>query len=67
MGNFRKGDVVILKSGGPEMTVIDIADYSPQYSETAAKCQWFDGKTFQDAVFDQEVLKPAPKPFVGLD
>ncbi|ATG94628.1 DUF2158 domain-containing protein [Paracidovorax citrulli] len=66
MSDFKKGDVVILKSGGPDMTIVDIGDYSPQYSESAAKCQWFDGKTPREEIFDLVVLKPAPKGFVGI-
>jgi uncharacterized protein YodC (DUF2158 family) len=44
MADFKAGDVVMLRSGGPYMTVSFIAEKS---AEAAAAgdlvCQWFDG------------------------
>ncbi len=36
---FSVGDVVRLKSGGPNMTIIETEKISEQY----VTCQWFDG------------------------
>ncbi len=68
MADFKKGDVVVMRSGGPKMTVADIGDYSGFGTgpKDGVKCQWFDkAKSFEE-VFDAEVLKAysAPKPFV---
>jgi uncharacterized protein YodC (DUF2158 family) len=55
---FSKGDVVILKSGGPKMSVVDIGDYGPMGPEDGVKCVWFDKtKKFED-VFDAVTLRP---------
>ncbi|WP_087022182.1 YodC family protein [Thaumasiovibrio subtropicus] len=35
---FQEGDVVRLKSGGPDMTVIEVDE------EYGCSCQWFDTK-----------------------
>lgn len=53
---FKSGDLVVLKSGGPEMTVKIIYD-----SEVI--CQWFAGKKLEQGRFDPESLvKSPPKP-----
>ena len=52
MSDFKDGDVVKLKSGGPNMTIEKISTFS--MSSTAplrAKCVWFDGTTRLDALF----------------
>lgn len=51
MSNFQRGDIVRLKSGGPEMTVTDIGKYD-YIDEDRAKCQWFDGNNLKEKVFD---------------
>ena len=53
---IKKGDVVRLKSGGPDMTVQNIADYSNYGIEDGANCVWFDGKTKKQEVFDRLTL-----------
>ncbi|WHH50610.1 DUF2158 domain-containing protein [Pseudomonas sp. Ap32] len=41
MSDFKKGDVVVLKSGGPNMTVTDVvAEF--RTGLPLAKCSWFD-------------------------
>lgn len=38
---FKVGDIVLLKSGGPKMTVIEVGDIA---GEPAVWCSWFDDK-----------------------
>lgn len=54
---FNKGDLVKLKSGGPTMTVTEVAEKPGGY----VHCVWFDGKKKLDDSFDPESLKPAPR------
>lgn len=57
---FKVGDVVRLKSGGPDMTVtsVDPVDYVHSVRKDLASCSWFDAKAvlqkgrFQDAELD---------------
>ena len=45
MADFAKGDVVQLKSGGPQMTVSDVGNYGGGFGtgpEDGVKCVWFD-------------------------
>jgi uncharacterized protein YodC (DUF2158 family) len=39
---IKAGDVVILKSGGPKMTVLSIKPAGPEQS---AECAWFGAQT----------------------
>jgi uncharacterized protein YodC (DUF2158 family) len=41
MAEFKPGDVVKLKSGGPAMTIAKYGKYS---DGEKALCEWFDGK-----------------------
>lgn len=59
MAEFKKGDTVRLKSGGPLMTVSDLGDYGPLGPENGVKCTWFEGNTRHTEVFDREVLQPS--------
>lgn len=53
---FKSGDLVVLKSGGPEMTIKSI------YSDEIV-CQWFAGKKLEQGRFAPESLAfPSPKP-----
>jgi uncharacterized protein YodC (DUF2158 family) len=47
--NFKVGDVVRLKSGGPNMTIGEIGD-------TGVYCQWFAGDKPSASLFDSETL-----------
>jgi len=61
MEQFRKGDVVRLKSGGPCMTIIALGDYSGwtmRPSDTAV-CMWFEGERKQATIFDVAILEKA--------
>lgn len=68
MSEFKKGDVVVLKSGGPKMTVSDVANYSGMSAgpQDGVECVWFEtvrgSKKSNTQVFDSAVLdhyKPA--------
>lgn len=48
---FQIGDVVVLISGGPKMTVSSI-----QLSNNVS-CMWFDGPVLFNATFNQDALK----------
>lgn len=51
--SFNVGEIVKLKSGGPEMTVRNlIDDKSKNYA-----CQWFAGKKLESGVFPFESLE----------
>ncbi len=50
MAEFKKGDIVELKSGSPKMTVLNI-------NETGwIRCQWFSGSKLQEGVFKSPSL-----------
>ena len=53
---LKPGDVVQLKSRGPDMTVEKIA------SSKDVSCVWFNGKDVQRSIFRQEVLAKNPPP-----
>ncbi|MBQ4773474.1 DUF2158 domain-containing protein [Pectobacterium versatile] len=54
--SLKVGDLVVLKSGGPEMTVKAI------YLDEVL-CQWFAGKKLENGRFAQNSLtRPTPKP-----
>lgn len=48
---IKSGDVVTLKSGGPNMT-ISFEDESVR----RCTCQWFEGKNLLEAFFDKTAL-----------
>jgi uncharacterized protein YodC (DUF2158 family) len=49
-GEFKAGDVVRLKSGGPAMTIEEIGRYGVSKTE-GAKCVWFEGTKPKEEVF----------------
>lgn len=51
MTTFNIGDIVQLKSGGPDMTVSSI-----DTEEDECDCCWFNGKKVESARFKAEVL-----------
>lgn len=62
MIELKVGDVVRLKSGGPDMTVTD-TDVLSQDLNANIRCSWFDGKKAQSALYPSEALvkvKDAP-------
>ena len=53
---LKSGDLVVLKSGGPEMTVKHV------YSDEII-CQWFAGKKLEQGRFDENsLIESPPKP-----
>ncbi|WP_089681935.1 YodC family protein [Billgrantia gudaonensis] len=53
---FVVGDVVKLKSGGPEMTVNSYLGRLDKYS-----CQWFAGKKLEQGSFPEDSLEKVEK------
>lgn len=54
---FKVGDVVQLKSGGPNMTVTKTGDdllENPEYV-----CKWFGGRKLEHGLFPQDSLEMA--------
>lgn len=55
MADFKVGDTVQLKSGGPIMTVTEVGD---EYGVTKVFCSWFDDKKKQEhSSFQPETLQ----------
>jgi uncharacterized protein YodC (DUF2158 family) len=50
---FVVGDIVKLKSGGPEMTVHSL----PEVPNRSYRCQWFAGKKLESGSFPPESLE----------
>jgi uncharacterized protein YodC (DUF2158 family) len=57
MAEFKPGDLVVLKSGGPVMTVDSIDDLA----SLGIACVWFAGAKRETAYFRAESIEPAPK------
>lgn len=58
MAEFKSGEIVLLKCGGPEM-VVDSADFDHVY------CKWFAGKKIESSHFHPDTLlrvAPTNKP-----
>lgn len=41
---FKPGDEVQLKVGGPPMVVMQVADFGPLHPNPGVKCEWLDDK-----------------------
>ena len=69
MSQFKAGDVVELKSGGPRMTVTELADFSAGMGtgpKDGVKCEWFDTKHQRlTDVFDARSLKLSKPPGIS--
>jgi uncharacterized protein YodC (DUF2158 family) len=55
--NFKAGDIVQLKSGGPQMTVTTVGKDS--FQAPTVWCTWFEGKTQKNGTFAPAALKHA--------
>jgi len=51
---FKTGDIVKLKSGGPQMTV-------KEYLENEVNCQWFDESKVRDEKFFEDSIELSPR------
>ncbi|MCE1117677.1 MULTISPECIES: DUF2158 domain-containing protein [Pseudomonas] len=64
MSEFFRGDVVLLKSGGPLMTIANIRQQRALTGFPAtvfAFCQWFEGNRSMEKWFDTTTLEVADK------
>jgi uncharacterized protein YodC (DUF2158 family) len=55
---FKAGDVVVLNSGGPKMTVSEVGTH-PINNKPRVWCEWFDGSKKIDDDFAPESLQLA--------
>lgn len=55
---FKIGDVVILKSGGPSMTVQNIGAYTFIDHPKGLCCIWFEGTKKNEDTFHPDSLEP---------
>lgn len=53
---FEEGDCVMLKSGGPKMTIYCLGKRYDTSKDIAAFCQWFDGTKLKSDCFELHVL-----------
>jgi uncharacterized protein YodC (DUF2158 family) len=58
MAKFKVGDLVVLKSGGPPMTVQQVNSTMTPAHEI--QCQWFSGKKLEQGYFASDSLTKAP-------
>jgi uncharacterized protein YodC (DUF2158 family) len=56
---FKDGDAVRLRSGGPDMTIKQIGIFGMGGTTKEALCTWFDGKKLCEQVFALATLVPA--------
>ena len=53
---YNLGDIVRLKSGGPDMTVKEVIPKMGGEFSGSYRCQWFAGKKLDMGVFPQESI-----------
>jgi uncharacterized protein YodC (DUF2158 family) len=61
--DLEKGDVVSLRSGGPQMTVRKIGHEA--FGHQSIRCVWFDKAKKLEAAFDAKSLEKLPKAFAA--
>jgi uncharacterized protein YodC (DUF2158 family) len=60
MAVFKSGDLVVLKSGGPIMTIDTVnTDIFDDSKITGVVCVWFVGQKLERVRFDQGAIQPA--------
>jgi uncharacterized protein YodC (DUF2158 family) len=52
---FNVGNIVQLKSDGPDMTV----EHVPDRATASYRCHWFAGKKLESGLFHEDTLRPA--------
>lgn len=58
---IKSGDLVVLRSGGPVMTVDTVnTSIFDDDKITGVLCAWFDGEKLQRVRFDHRAIEPAP-------
>ena len=57
---FKVGDIVQLKSGGPKMTVNEVLETHGEDKQDV-RCAWFAGSKHEHAYFSVETLILAPE------
>ena len=57
---FKTGDIVVLKSGGPTMTIKSEKKVGIPERHIGYYCQWFAGKKLVQGDFPTDSLKLAP-------
>ena len=63
LAKFDAGDVVMLKSGGPYMTVSAVAmSGSVGAAEGDLSCHWFDGPVLYKGIFHPSSVKAVDEP-----
>jgi uncharacterized protein YodC (DUF2158 family) len=68
MTALKPGDLVVLKSGGPVMTVDTVnTDVFDDDKVTGVLCAWFVGNKLERARFDPGALVPAPPPDTPME
>jgi uncharacterized protein YodC (DUF2158 family) len=68
MTAFKSGDLVVLKSGGPTMTVDTVnTDIFDDDKITGVLCVWFVGDKLQRVRFDHQAIEPAPLQKIPLE
>jgi len=61
MSVIKSGDLVVLKSGGPVMTVDTVnTDIFDDSKITGVLCAWFVGTKLERVRFDHNAIEPAP-------
>ena len=61
MAIIKSGDLVVLKSGGPTMTVDTVnTDIFDDNKVTGILCVWFVGDKLERVRFDHRTIEPAP-------
>jgi len=58
---FKTGDVVVLKSGGPNMTVEKVGARNSSNPEVVVHCVWFENEKDTEGKFLPETLMLAPE------
>jgi len=54
--DFKAGDVVVLKSGGPKMTIEKIGPKNSNNEEIVAHCVWFENNQPKEDRFNPATL-----------